>query len=43
MSKTYLEIPFEDKLLAALEEKAENEETDVQLLIPALCLIYLKS
>lgn len=44
MSKTYLEIPFDDRLLTDLEEIAENEEgTDVQTLIPVLCAIYINT
>jgi len=43
MSRTYIEIPFDDRLLADLEERAENEGTDVQTLITILCAIAVKS
>lgn len=43
MSNTFIEIPLDDRLLADLEERAEDEGTDVQTLIPVLCAIYVKS
>ncbi len=43
MANTFVEIKFDDRLLTDLEERAENEGTDVQTLIPILCAIYIKS
>ena len=43
MPNTFLEIKFDDRLLADLEEKADNEGTTIAQLIPILCAIYIKS
>jgi hypothetical protein len=43
MSKTYLEIPFDDRLLADMEAKADEEGTDIETIVPILCGIWINS
>lgn len=43
MANTFLEIKFDDRLLADLEEKVDDAGTTIEQLIPILCAIYIKS
>ena len=43
MSRTYLEISFDDRLLSDLEEIAEDAGADIPTLINILCAIYISS
>jgi hypothetical protein len=43
MSDTYLEIPFDDRLLDDLEEKAQEQGTTINKIIPILAAIWINS
>lgn len=43
MPKTFIEIPFDTRLLTDLEQIAEDEGADVTKLINSICAVYLNS